>query len=50
MKYGAQDNDSDLIEEGWIVPDDYFSDSEFDSSSVSKRDGENEAEYEIRRQ
>ena len=47
IKYG--DADSDLIEEGWIVPDDQFSDSE-DQSSVTIRDGENEAEYELRRQ
>ena len=46
IKYG--DADSDLIEEGWIVPDDQFSDSE-DQSSVTIRDGENEAEYELRR-
>ena len=47
IKYG--DADSDLIEEGWIVPDDQFSDSE-DESSVTIREGENEAEYELRRQ
>ena len=44
---GKGDN-QDLVDEGWIVPNDYISDSS--DSDVTPRDGENEAEYELRRQ
>ena len=47
IKRDTLGNDIDLIEEGWIVPDDYISDSD-NESSVTIREGENEAEYEIR--
>ena len=41
-------NDLDLVEDGWIVDSDDYSDSS-KNSSVSWHDGENEAEHEIRR-
>ena len=41
-------NDLELVTQGFIVPDDYVSDSS--DSDVSHRDGENEAEHEIRKQ
>ena len=41
-------NDLDLVEDGWIVDSDDYSDSS-NNSSVSWHDGENEAEHEIRR-
>ena len=44
----AKGNDIDLINEGWIVDDDYISDSE-GISSLTEFEGENIAEYELRR-
>ena len=51
-KLDAKGNDIDLINEGWIVSDDYFSDSEGDSSDTefAAEYYENEAELELRRQ
>ena len=47
-KLDAKGNDMDLINEGWIVDDDYISDSE-GISSLTEFEGENIAEYELRR-
>ena len=47
-KLDAKGNDMDLINEGWIVDDDYISDSE-GISSLTEFEGENFAEYELRR-
>ena len=33
-KYSATDNDEELVREGWIVPDDYISDSDDEHSSL----------------
>ena len=49
MLMDGKGNDLELINAGFIVPDDYFSDSD-DQSSFCPRDGENEAEFELRRQ
>ena len=45
LQKDAKGNDLELVNEGWIVYDDYVSDS---SDNISIRDGENEAEYELR--
>ena len=50
IRYDREGNDSELMDEGWIVPDDQFSDSDEGKSSVTLQEGENEAEYELRRQ
>jgi len=39
-------DDLELVNEGWLVPDDYLS----SDSSVTRYDDENEAEHELRRQ
>ena len=39
-------DDLECVNEGWLVPDDYISDS--DSSNVTPIENENEAEYELR--
>ena len=48
IRMDGKGNDLDLIDDGFIVPDDYVSES--DDDSIEPRDGENEAEFELRRQ
>ena len=49
-KCSVTDNDADLEEEGWIVPDDYVSSDSDDEQHSQMRMGENDAEFELRRQ
>ena len=43
-----RNDDRDLINEGWLVPDDYVSDDDSADLDVSFLEGENEAEHELR--
>ena len=43
-----RNDDRDLIEEGWLVPDDYISDNDSADSDVPFLEGENEGEHELR--
>ena len=47
LERDAKGNDLELVNEGWIVDDDFVSDS---SDTISLQEGENEAEYELRQQ
>ena len=46
LELDGKGNDLECVNEGWLVPDDYFSDS--DDSEVTPKQDENEAEYELR--